>query len=115
MAEPDLTQNRPMRVAGLKFPGALDERTSRSSRLQARPAVSRCQRRVTGPSRHSFSFSFSMAKRSSKPVVGLDIEPSAVAAAQVSVNGSISINRAAVVPLEPGIVRDGEVADVDGL
>jgi type IV pilus assembly protein PilM len=56
-----------------------------------------------------------MAKRSSKPVVGLDIEPSAVAAAQVSVNGSISIDRAAVVPLEPGIVRDGEVADVEGL
>ena len=56
-----------------------------------------------------------MAKRASKPVVGLDIEPSAVAAAQVSVNGSISIDRAAVVPLEPGVVRDGEVADVDGL
>ena len=56
-----------------------------------------------------------MAKRVSKPIVGLDIEPSAVAAAQVSVNGSISIERAAVVPLEAGVVRDGEVADVDGL
>jgi type IV pilus assembly protein PilM len=56
-----------------------------------------------------------MAKRAPKPVVGLDIEPSAVTAAQVSVNGSISIDRAATVPLEPGIVRDGEVADVDGL
>ena len=56
-----------------------------------------------------------MAKRASKPVVGLDIEPSAVTAAQVSVNGSIAIDRAATVPLEPGIVRDGEVADVDGL
>jgi type IV pilus assembly protein PilM len=56
-----------------------------------------------------------MAKRVSKPVVGLDIEPSAVTAAQVSVNGSISIDRAAIVPLEHGIVRDGEVADVDGL
>jgi type IV pilus assembly protein PilM len=56
-----------------------------------------------------------MAKRAPKPVVGLDIEPSAVTAAQVSVNGSISIDRAAVVPLEAGIVRDGEVADVEGL
>jgi type IV pilus assembly protein PilM len=56
-----------------------------------------------------------MAKRVSKPVVGLDIEPSAVTAAQVSVNGSISIDRAAIVPLEHGVVRDGEVADVDAL
>jgi type IV pilus assembly protein PilM len=56
-----------------------------------------------------------MAKRAPKPVVGLDIEPSAVTAAQVSVNGSISIDRAAIVPLEAGIVRDGEVADVEGL
>jgi type IV pilus assembly protein PilM len=56
-----------------------------------------------------------MAKRVSKPFVGLDIEPSAVTAAQVSVNGSISIDRAAVMPLEPGVVRDGEVADVEGL
>jgi type IV pilus assembly protein PilM len=56
-----------------------------------------------------------MAKRVSKPVVGLDIEPSAIAAAQVSVNGSLSIDRAAIVPLEHGIVRDGEVADVEAL
>jgi Tfp pilus assembly PilM family ATPase len=56
-----------------------------------------------------------MAKRVSKPIVGLDIEPSAITAAQVSVNGSISIDRAATVPLEHGIVRDGEVADVDAL
>ena len=56
-----------------------------------------------------------MAKRVSKPLVGLNIEPSTVTAAQVSVNGSISIDRAAVVDLEPGIVRDGEVADVEGL
>jgi type IV pilus assembly protein PilM len=56
-----------------------------------------------------------MAKRTIKPLVGLDIEPSAVTAAQVSVNGSISIDRAATVPLEAGVVRDGEVADVEGL
>jgi type IV pilus assembly protein PilM len=56
-----------------------------------------------------------MAKRVNKPLVGLDIEPSAVTAAQVSVNGSIRIDRAAIVPLEPGVVRDGEVVDVEGL
>jgi type IV pilus assembly protein PilM len=56
-----------------------------------------------------------MAKRASKPIVGLDIEPSAIAAAQVSVNGSIKVERAAYVPLEAGVVRDGEVADVEGL
>ena len=31
------------------------------------------------------------------------------------VNGRVRIERAAVAPLEPGIIRDGEVADVEGL
>ena len=65
--------------------------------------------------RHQQGLLLHMAKRVTKPVVGLDIEPSAVTAAQVSVNGSISIDRAAIVPLEAGVVRDGEVADVGGL
>jgi type IV pilus assembly protein PilM len=56
-----------------------------------------------------------MAKRANKPIVGLDIDPSAVTAAEVSVNGSVSISRAAFMPLEAGIVRDGEVVDVEGL
>ncbi|MDX6658084.1 MAG: type pilus assembly protein PilM [Solirubrobacteraceae bacterium] len=56
-----------------------------------------------------------MAKRANKPIVGLDIDPSAITAAEVSVNGSVSIDRAAFVPLEAGIVRDGEVTDVEGL
>jgi len=55
-----------------------------------------------------------MAKHA-KPIVGLDIDPSAVTAAQVHVNGRLTIARAAMTPLEPGIVRDGEVTDVDGL
>jgi type IV pilus assembly protein PilM len=50
-----------------------------------------------------------------KNLVGLDIDPSGITAAQVSVNGRISIERAAVAPLEAGIVRDGEVEDVDAL
>ena len=44
-------------------------------------------------------------------VVGLDLEPSHIAAAEVHVNGSISVTRAAVRPLRPGVLRDGEVSD----
>jgi type IV pilus assembly protein PilM len=55
-----------------------------------------------------------MAKRSNT-IVGLEIEPAAIHAAAVSVNGHITVTKAAVVPLEPGIVRDGEVNDVERL
>ncbi len=55
-----------------------------------------------------------MAKRATT-IVGLEIEPSAVHAASVTVNGRVSLKTAAVVPLETGIVRDGEVNDVDAL
>jgi type IV pilus assembly protein PilM len=55
-----------------------------------------------------------MAK-SSKSIVGLDIDPSGVTAAQVSVNGHVLIERAATAPLEVGVVRDGEVEDVEAL
>jgi type IV pilus assembly protein PilM len=47
--------------------------------------------------------------------VGLDIEPGAVAAAQVVVNGSLSVAQTASAPLAPNVVRDGEVADVEAL
>jgi type IV pilus assembly protein PilM len=54
-----------------------------------------------------------LLKRSkSRPtVVGLDLDPSYVAAVEVHVNGSISVQRAAVAPLRPGVLRDGEVSD----
>jgi type IV pilus assembly protein PilM len=55
-----------------------------------------------------------MAKRSDN-LVGLDIDSSAVTAAQVAVDGRITIRRAATCALEDGIVRDGEITDVDGL
>jgi type IV pilus assembly protein PilM len=55
-----------------------------------------------------------MAKRT-KSLVGLDIDPSGVTAAEVRVNGKITIERAAIAPLEAGIVRDGEITDTDGL
>jgi type IV pilus assembly protein PilM len=56
-------------------------------------------------------------KRSSSQaaVVGLDLDPGHIAAAEVTVNGSLSLTRGAVAPLRPGIVRDGEVADVPAL
>jgi type IV pilus assembly protein PilM len=43
--------------------------------------------------------------------VGLDLDPSHIAAAEVHVNGSISVTRGAVTDLRPGLLRDGEVAD----
>jgi type IV pilus assembly protein PilM len=56
-----------------------------------------------------------MAKKRASTIVGLEIEPSAVHAASVTVNGRIEVRSAAVAPLEAGIVRDGEVNDVEGL
>jgi type IV pilus assembly protein PilM len=55
-------------------------------------------------------------KRSDKHVVvGLDLDPSHIAAAEVVVNGHIAVQRAAVAPLRPGILRDGEVSDPGAL
>ena len=54
-------------------------------------------------------------KNAGGTVVGLDLEPSHIAAAEVHVNGRISVQRAAVKPLRPGILRDGEVTDADAL
>jgi type IV pilus assembly protein PilM len=51
---------------------------------------------------------------SSKTVVGLDIEPGYVAAVQATA-GSVAVERAAYASLAPGVVRDGEVVDVDTL
>ena len=50
-----------------------------------------------------------------KNLVGLSIEPGLIAAAQVSVNGTIRIEDGGRCALEPGVVRDGDVADSDAL
>jgi type IV pilus assembly protein PilM len=55
------------------------------------------------------------SRRSERLLTGLDIEPGAIHAAQVSVRGGLSIERAASAPLAPGVVRDGEVADAQAL
>jgi type IV pilus assembly protein PilM len=45
----------------------------------------------------------------------VDLEPGFLAAAQVSVNGHLQIERAAAVALAPEVVRDGEVIDAVAL
>ena len=51
-----------------------------------------------------------------RTVVGLDIEPGFIAATQVHADGEgLAIERAASMPLAPGILRDGEVVDADAL
>ena len=55
-----------------------------------------------------------MSKRA-KNIVGIDIDASGITAVQARHDGRLTIDRVAVAPLEMGIVRDGEVVDVDGL
>ena len=50
-------------------------------------------------------------KKSNNQVVGLSLEPGHIAAAEVAVNGSIKVSRAATKAIAPGVLRDGEVAD----
>jgi type IV pilus assembly protein PilM len=50
-------------------------------------------------------------RRQENTSVGLEMDPSHLAAAEVAVNGNISVTKGAVVDLRPGVVRDGEVAD----
>ena len=60
-----------------------------------------------------------LLKRKSKGdgdvVVGLDLDPSHIAAAEVVVNGSVTVKRGAVVTLRPGVLRDGEIGDAGAL
>jgi type IV pilus assembly protein PilM len=55
-----------------------------------------------------------MAQRD-KNLVGLDIDHATITAANVTVNGRLSVRNAASVALEDGIMRDGEVVDADAL
>jgi type IV pilus assembly protein PilM len=54
----------------------------------------------------------SFRKAPAKTVVGLDIEPGRIVAAEVSLNGSVRLERSATIDLPVGAVRDGEVVDV---
>jgi type IV pilus assembly protein PilM len=55
-----------------------------------------------------------MGYTSRKSIVGLNIEPGYVAAVETG-SGQVAVERAATALLAPGVVRDGEVADVDTL
>ena len=54
-------------------------------------------------------------RRKDTPVVGLELDSGHISAALVSVDGTITIDRGAFAPLRPGVLRDGEVADVQAL
>lgn len=58
---------------------------------------------------------FKSRRRQEKTVVGLELDPSHIAAAEVHVNGRIIVRKGAVADLRPGVLRDGEVVDATAL
>jgi type IV pilus assembly protein PilM len=50
-----------------------------------------------------------------KAVVGLDIEAGSIAATEVRANGSVEVTGQGVAALDPGVFREGEVSDPEGL
>jgi type IV pilus assembly protein PilM len=57
----------------------------------------------------------SLLSRRTTSVVGLDIEPGFLAAAEFSNGGAPVLTNAATETLQPGLFHDGEVIEVDGL
>jgi type IV pilus assembly protein PilM len=56
-----------------------------------------------------------MARARTSTFVGLNIEPGLAAAAQVSVNGAITVRNGGTAELDPSVLREGEVADAEAL
>ena len=58
-----------------------------------------------------------MFKRRQEPpvVVGLDLDPSHIAAVELVPGGQMAIKRSALAKLRPGVVRDGEVTEPEAL
>jgi type IV pilus assembly protein PilM len=55
-------------------------------------------------------------KRASKThLVGLELDPGHLAAAEVTADGSLSLQRGAVTHLRPGVLREGDVTDAPAL
>jgi type IV pilus assembly protein PilM len=50
-------------------------------------------------------------RRQDRTVVGLEMDPSHIAAAEVHLNGRLTVKKGAVAHLRPGVLRDGEVVD----
>ncbi len=63
----------------------------------------------------SLLMALTLTKKKNAVVTGLDIESGSVAATEAHLNGSVAVSKTAVVPLEPGLVRDGEILDPAGL
>jgi type IV pilus assembly protein PilM len=59
--------------------------------------------------------SFTLTKKQTGPVAGLDIEAGSIAATEISVNGSAQVTASAIGPLEPGAFHEGEVLDPERL
>jgi type IV pilus assembly protein PilM len=55
------------------------------------------------------------SKSRRRTIVGLDIEPGRAVAAEVTLNGTLQLSRAATIDLPLGVVRDGEVVDVEAV
>jgi type IV pilus assembly protein PilM len=66
------------------------------------------------PSIRTMAFSLPIWNKP-RTIVGLDIEPGRAVAAEVTVNGVVRLTRAASIPLPLGVVRDGEVVDVEAV
>lgn len=58
---------------------------------------------------------FTLTKKQTGPVVGLDIEAGSIAATQVAVNGTAQVTASAIGALEPGAFHEGEVLDPERL
>jgi type IV pilus assembly protein PilM len=58
---------------------------------------------------------FTLTKKQTGPVVGLDIEAGSIAATEVAVNGTAQVTASAVGALEPGAFHEGEVLDAGRL
>jgi type IV pilus assembly protein PilM len=56
-----------------------------------------------------------LGSRNSSSIVGLDLETGSLAASEVQTNGTSQLGRHAIVSLEPGIAREGEVSDPEAL
>jgi type IV pilus assembly protein PilM len=58
---------------------------------------------------------FTTTKKKTNSIVGLDIETGSIAATEVGGNGSASVARTAISPLNPGVFNEGEVQDPNAL
>jgi type IV pilus assembly protein PilM len=58
---------------------------------------------------------FKSRRRQERTVVGLELDPSHIAAAEVHVNGRVMVTNGAVADIPPGVLRDGEVVDAAAL